>query len=254
VTVTAREPGRTPRRVVWRRAAAPQPAEVPDLGPSRLDMFALAFAGRAESVLRHGLDVSYGESTRCTEPLLHQWDRVWRCEFESFPVWCAIDAPSHRALLEWILNGPGAAIPTAVERTIVSECVDRVLAPSVESRWRESGGDMDLPHDVWQRVLDVSGEGTTASLRLYTAAEADPHSTPAPLLDDVPIDLEAQLQPFAVRFSALLCWGPGAMVRVSDSPDAIRALLRVAGGPEVFGRLGCADGCRAIRLDDNSAR
>jgi hypothetical protein len=167
-------------------------------------------------------------------------------------MWSAIDAPSHRALLEWILSGPGAAIPTVVERTIVSECVDRTLSPSAATHWRESVGGIDLPHDVWLSVLEISGEGSSATIKLYTAAEDAPRAH-VPVLDEVPIDMEAQLRPFAVRFGAVLCWEPGSTVRLGDSPDAIHAQLQLACGSLVFGTLGCADGRRAIRLNGSAA-
>jgi hypothetical protein len=247
-----REPGRTLRRVAWRRAASKPAAEIADLGPARLDSFARAFADRAPSVLHSGLRIAFADAAHCTEPALLPSDRMWRCELQSVPVWCAIDALSHRALLEWILHGPGAAIPTVVERTIVSECVDRTLSPSVEIHWRESVGGFDLPQDVWLCVLDISGEGTSATIKLYTAAVEAPRAR-FPVLDEVPIDIEAQLRPFAVRFGAVLCWEPGATVRLGDSPDAIHAQLQFACGPLVFGTLGCADGRRAIRLSGSAA-
>jgi hypothetical protein len=162
-----------------------------------------------------------------------------------------IDAPSHRALLEWILNGPGAAIPTAVERTIVSECVDRMLSVSVETHWRESVGGLDLPRHVWLCVLDISGAGSGATIKLYTAAEQTPRAC-SPVLDEVPISLEALLRPFVVRLSALLSWQPGATLRLSDSAD-LHVQLRIGGGPMVFGTLGCSDGRRAVRLGGSAA-
>jgi hypothetical protein len=127
-----------------------------------------------------------------------------------------------------------------------------MLSPSVETHWRESAGGFDLPHDVWLCILDISGEGSSATIKLYTAAEQTSRAC-SPVLDEVPIDLEAQLRPFAVRFGALLCWQPGATVRLGDSPDAIHAQLHVACGPLLFGTLGCADGRRAVRLNGSAA-
>jgi len=250
--MAVREAGRRLRRVAWRRPH-PSPDVAPDCGPARLKTFARALRAQAPSVLRHGLDVSSGEATRRAQPDILPSDRVWHCDADAV-VWCALDAPSHRTLLEWILDGPGAPTPTAVERTIVSECVDRLLATSADTRWRESAGKIRLQHDVWQLALEISGEGASASLRLFTAAEAQVRVTPHPVLDDVPLELRAWLRAFPVRLSDLASWQRGTVIRLSGGVNDIPTQVRVVGGPVMFGTLGCTNGHRAIRLNGSAAR
>jgi hypothetical protein len=225
-----------------------------DLGPARLDTLVQAFAARAESVLRADLDVSFGDAVRHAEPGVLGSERVWQSEVDAATVWCALDAAAHRTFLEWILDGPGAPAPTAAERMIVSECIDRLLCGSAEMRWSESTAALRLECDVWLRIIDVGGQGSSATIRLFTAANAQVRVAPALVLDDVPLDVGALLQPFPARLGALARWEPGIIIRLADSSTDVAVQLRVGDGPSLSGTLGRVNGWRAIRLDGSAAR
>ena len=181
-------------------------------------------------------------------------DRVWHCDANGTRLWCVLGAHAHQAMLEWILDGPGAPTPTAIERTIVSECIGQLLAVTAEMRWCESIGEPKSLNDLWESVLEISGKGASATIRLFTIAHEEAHGGAPPALDDVPLEVSAQLRPCRMRLDALLRWEPGVTVRLEGSATDICAQLQVVGGPVVYGTLGCVQGSRAVRLSGSAAR
>jgi len=239
------------RRVAWRRPKAPRAAPS-DGGPALLGGFARELAARVASVLQPGLEVRSLDTVRCADLPLTSSDRVWHCDIECARVHCALDSDTHRTILEWILGGPGASAPTPIERTIVTECVDRLLSPSAHSRWHEGASWHEGA--VWLSVLEIYDKAATASIRLFTAAQTESAGKRHPRLDDVPLDLCGQLHPSATRLGTLIELKRGTIVPIGDPTGAARACLRVGFGPAVFGTLGAIDGRRAIRLNGSAAR
>ncbi len=234
------------RRATWRgpRELAPEPD---DDGPHFLEEIARGIGIRAESVFRGGAQSAYGPPARGDYSAVPS-NRVWHSESGNRSFWCALSADAQRGLLEFVLAGPGAATPTAMERTIVAECIDRLLSSSPVNRWVDASLEAP-PAGMWRCNIDLTAGGRgVALLQLFTRAAAIIPRVPSgqPPLDDVPLLLSARL--FAVRSSltALSAWSIGTALALPAGELA--AELVMERGPVMYGVVGSANGSRAIRL------
>jgi hypothetical protein len=251
VTIALSARSRYARGVSWRKLKTVFAAPADD-GPARLESLACELGNRVASVLRTELEVGTGEPVRHTGLALNASDRLWHCDFQGVRIYCALDSDSQRTILGWILGGPGASVPTAVERTIVTECVDQLLSPSAHARWHEFAG----LHGgaVWLSVHEISDKSGTATIRVFTAAQAASPPKHHPRLDDVPLDVCAQLRSPAMNLGTLTELKRGMIVRVGDAAPTARVCLHVGLGEVAFGTLGGIDGRRAIRLKSSTTR
>lgn len=242
------------RRVAWSKAACPVP-EVDDPGPQRLETIARTIAARAPLVLRTEVHVTYTPPAKDECEALARSHQVWECVIDGDMCWCALDADGQRTLLEWVLAGPGSAAPTAVERTIVDECLDRLLASSPRVKWIKSGVERAPRACAWRSDVEMRGRaGVSATLRLFTIGAAGAVRPQTTLrLDDVPLLLQASLKPVRATLGCLGGWQPGTLVRLGGTATDLEAHLRLEHGPVAFGVLGAAGAKRAVRLNGSAA-
>ncbi len=235
----------------WRKGARRQPARV-DRGPLLLGRIRRAVASRAPEFLRSDTEVTLSPLQRrfvsCNGAR-----RAWRHEEDDRVVWCVADEESQRALLEWVLDGPGAVVPTAVEKTIVAECIERLLSGSAGS-WTEADQHEIDDEEAWHGVLNLRGPSAAARLELHVRADAEAAVGAAPHVDDVPLSLEGRLAPFRVTIGDLAHLRQGSSLAMSIATTAPPALLCLTGGPAMSGTLGVVNGCRAIRLSGDLKR
>jgi len=245
--MTAQVNSPRPRRPTWRPAPAPA-ARVEDDGPARLRALAATAVQRARAVLLARVTATCSEPQRMFYVPNPGTDRVWLCDSGRTSCWCALDGRSQRALLEHVLAGPGAATPTAVERTIVAECIGRLLASSPDDAWSESA--KILPRsDAWHCTVDIGGGNSRrAILLLYTIAEPQPAAGRPVVLDDIPIDLAAELDGVNVTLSQLTGWSRGSVVPLGRPPNELRAVLTVTHGPRMRCFVGESGGRRAVSV------
>jgi len=233
------------RRPTWRLAPTLMTPSVDD-GPDRLRALAATAVQRARTVLLARVTAACSEPHRVSYSAVAN-DRVWSTDAFGKPCWCVLDESSQRALLEHVLAGPGAAAPTAVERTIVSECIGRLLGSLPTDEWNEAGR---LPFsDTWKCCLDIGGaNGKYATLALYTVAEQEPAVGRPTCLDDVPIDLVVRFDGVGVRLNELARWTPGSILRLGRAANDLRATLAPQRGPRAMCDVGESNGRRAISL------
>ncbi|MBV8170639.1 MAG: hypothetical protein JO219_01775 [Candidatus Eremiobacteraeota bacterium] len=173
--------------------------------------------------------------------------RAWSSDANGITIWCVVSGVAQRFVLECALDGPGAQHQTAVERTIVGECMQRLLSSRVQS-WREAAPSAVSLESVWRcDVSMVSVDARSARLSLYAPAEAvivRRH----PGLADVPLELVALLDPVRTAFGHMTCWQPGTRLMLGVRAGDLRASLSICDGLVVNGHVGVVDGFRAIRL------
>lgn len=239
------------RKPAWLRTFRRAPETRVDPAPLILTRIAEAIEGRALEVLRGRASASHEPPIRTT--LRHEESpaQTWHSDIgDGVDVWCTIGDVAARALLEIVLGGPGASNPTALERGIVRETIDRVLT-STGRLWEERGGPKPANVSGWVCRLKVtSGRGCCADLALYAPAFADP---PAPFsqsvdLRNVPVNLSAALTSINYRVNAIAAWKGGTIVPLRGGADARIGLFS---GPSLIaeGRLGTVNGRRAIRIE-----
>jgi hypothetical protein len=231
----------------WRKAARRRPAQV-DGGPLLLGRIGRAVAARASEFLTSDAEVTLSPLERKFVSAFNDTRRAWRHVEDERIVWCTADEESQRALLEWVLDGPGASVPTAVEKTIVAECVERLLSASAGS-WAEAPVH-DIAHEeAWHGVIDVCGLSRVARLELQVRADAGAAIGPAPRVDEVPLRLAGRLGPFRVTIGDLVNLRQGSSLALGVATTSPPALLCIERGPAISGALGVVDGRRAIRLN-----
>lgn len=239
------------RRPAWRKAVAAC-AELIDHGPALLEALAATAADRVPSLLRIPVDVRHQPVVRGACEQAPKW-RLWQSEADrSF--WCAVDFESQQLLLEFILAGPGALSPTAVERTIVAECVDRLLTRTGDDRWLELSG-QSPPQILWRCDVNIIGPGAgVATLRLFTIALPEPQRACIhPSLSDVPLSFRAHFRGLGATLGDLASWRPGTILRLGGSASELEVALRLERGPVVYGTIGSVAGRRAVRLNGSAA-
>jgi hypothetical protein len=240
------------KKPAWPRVGPRFESPLNDPAPSVLARLAEGVERRASEALRRK-----AFATR-DEPVCGEWTypiggrcRLWRTDrFEETPVWCIVGDASVSALLELILGGPGADRPTALERSIVTDAVERLLAAE-DCVWEDVDGTAPPAARAWRCGLTiVSEKGMRAELSLV--APAVPVSPPPPAVridaGQIPLSLSASLAPVRMRLDSLMDWRAGSIVALNSQAEASIWLL--AGSAAVAnGRLGISRGRRAVRLE-----
>lgn len=241
------------RRPAWRNTKVP-PKTSADDGPDRLRAFATDALRRARAVLLDPVTTTCSDPVRKIQAATEAAQRVWRNEGGGKPIWCLLSEGSQRALLEHVLSGPGAAAPTTVERTIVAECVDRLLgSPGIEA-WIEIGS-CPPAVDVWRCNVDICGaNGTIASLELVTLAEPEAAARHHVYVGSVPLDMMAELDGVMVQLNRLRRWTRGSIVPLRREPNDVHATLALPRGPRLGCKVGVSGDKRAMRVTDRLAR
>jgi hypothetical protein len=225
-----------------------------DHGPEFLERIVRAAAVQCREVLRRPIEITYTPPMRYERVEFGHSDRVWRTEGPEGDALCVLSSDAQRSLLEFVLDGPGAAAPTAVERTIIGECIDQLLVAASRLAWRE----IEVPEEcngAWRCDAALSHEGGRAArLYLYTRAAAVVPPPARPRIGEVPLELTAVLRPLTATLGLMSGWEPGTILplnAVGAEPDVRLTIHR---GPVAFGVLGSAEGRRAVRLNGDAAR
>jgi hypothetical protein len=241
------------RRPTLRRAP-PRLKPSSDHGPEFLERLVRAAAARCRDVLRRAIDLTYTPPTRCERIDFDHSDRVWRTEEPEGDALCVMSSDAQRSLLEFVLDGPGAAAPTAVERTIIGECVDRLLVAASRSPWREIAVPEECGDGAWRCDAALSREGgRLARFYLYTRAAAVLPPPARPPIGGVPLELTAVLQPLSATLGLMSGLEPGVIIPLSAAGVETHVRLTIHHGPVAFGVLGSAEGKRAVRLNGDAA-
>lgn len=236
----------------WPRAGGSRRSPPTDPAPALLVRLAEGIERRAGETLRHR-----AEATR-DEPVCGEWThfigaggRIWRAEcLEGTSVWCVFEDVAIRALLELILGGPGAQRTTALERGIITDVIERLLAAG-DHGWAEDDGARPAAAHAWRcNVTIASDKRVHARFSLVAAAAAAPPTPAAERINagPIPLSLTASLAPVSMRLAALIEWRAGSIVPLYDAGAPPIWLL--AGSALIgSGRLGASRGRRAVRLD-----
>ena len=199
-------------------------------------------------MLLAAVTATHSEPARKSQIASKGAERVWCAGAGQDQIWCILSEMSQRALLEHVLSGPGASTPTAVERTIVAECVDRLLSSPGCKAWNEIGTSPP-PGELWCCSVDIGGSnGKIASLLLAAIAQAEPVASTHVCLDDVPIDLVARIEDIVVPLHEVAGWAEGSVLPLGRPATDLRAVLASNHGPLLVSRVGTSKGKRSIRV------
>lgn len=240
------------KKPAWPRVGPRFESPIKDPAPSLLARLAEGVERRARETLRRKTG-----ATR-SEPVCGDWTyliggrcRLWRTEcIEKTPVWCIIEDASACALLELILGGPGADRPTALERSIVTDAVKRLLAAD-DCVWEDADGTSPPAGRAWRcGVTIVSEKGARAELSLVAPAATVTPPPAAGRIDagQIPLSLTASLAPVRMRLDSLMDWRAGSIVTL-NSPAEASIWLHAGSAALANGRLGISHGRRAVRLE-----
>jgi len=238
-------------RPTWRRYAAPPRSDALDPAPAMLTRLATAIASGASQALRGRGSLTVASPERRNGARLGPAAPVqsWHSDgIDGLDLWCALDDDGARALLRVILGGPGSATPTALERSIVREAVERLLSytPCV---WEERDPHLLTPDSGWSCSLTIaaaSSAGAHITLHAPAAHETSPPSARVDLAS-IPLQLSASLSATQVRVGAIMRWRTGDLVPLGcDAGAPVR--LTVAHGRVASGVLGSSRGRRAIEV------
>jgi len=239
-------------RPQWPRVRARERREHADPAPAILNGLAAAAEAGAVEAMRGKAQATHRAPARgLWEPLDRDDALAWHSDAgDGVDVWCALDRENARALLEIALCGPAAPRPTAVERGIVRETIERVLA-STGRVWDERTGARFPAASGWICTLSIApSRGAAAELCFYAPAAPEPLPPAVQRVDlrDVPVTLTAWLPPHGVRVGDVAAWRPGWLVPLGFG---VEAPARVFAGAALVasGCLGAIRGTRAIRID-----
>ena len=180
--------------------------------------------------------------------------RVWHSDDgDGLDIACVLGGDDARSLLRIVLGGPVGDDPTPLERNIIRETVERLLA-ATGRMWEERSA-QDMPAvNCWCCDLTIADAvGTTASMTLRVPAQVEPARPDARVdLGAVLIALEARLPAFVMRVDAIVRWQHGDLLTLSCDDGA--AVRLVAGSTLVAsGSLGAVRGRRAVRVTSAAA-
>jgi flagellar motor switch/type III secretory pathway protein FliN len=237
------------RRPTWPAPGRRSRIERPDPAPAVLGRVASGIAKRASAVLRADVTVTIETPARCALERVYA-GRAWRCDDAGVGVWLVLDDGALRALLEIVLGGPAAAVPTTLERDIVRETVERLCA-SDEVVWQEAASGSAFCSDAWRSDVSIAAQSGPRA-RLTLAAPAPPPPSPGTLprveVGGIPISVGVAIAPSRMRLAEVLTWQPGSIVALGA--DGTPSVSVFADTEQIAsGRLGASRGRRAVRLE-----
>jgi flagellar motor switch/type III secretory pathway protein FliN len=173
--------------------------------------------------------------------------QVWHSDDgDGLDIWCSLGLAGARALLSIVLHGPAGDEPTPLERNIVRETVERLLA--VTGRvWEEQAASKLPLLPGWCCRLELTDAlGAKATLTLHALSRCAPTRKVERVdLRAVPLMLDASLAVTQFRVEAIARWRKGDIVTLACAPDAT-ANLRAGNACVAAGSLGASRGKRAI--------
>lgn len=167
---------------------------------------------------------------------------------DALDLWCVLRANEARSLLTVVLQGPAGAEPTPLERNIVSDTIERLLAATGRV-WEERASAQLPPAAGWCCRLTLSDAlGATATFTLHSPS--NPHrDTRVERVDlrAIPVTVEAMLPMFDMRVDTISRWREGEIVALACAADAA-VHLRVGAVCLASGSLGALRGRRAVSV------
>jgi hypothetical protein len=179
--------------------------------------------------------------------------RVWSASVDGSALWCIVSGLGQRSILECALDGPGSPRQTPVERTIVGECVQRLLT-SRFARWNEVTSIAIAREELWRCDLTAVRSDRCGTYLSLCAGAKQVVACAHPNVAGVPLTFTVHLGPLMTTLGALSQWRAGAHVPLGINTDGLRAALSAPNGPIVYGHLGQINAARAIRLSGDAAR
>jgi hypothetical protein len=240
------------KKAVWPRTARRSTALAPDPAPAALTRVATEIGDRASAVLRMPVATSTTDPVRGAD-FRQSRCRTWRCESGGVMVWLALDDAALRGLLEAVLGGPGASVPTALERDIVRETIERLIA-SDAMLWEEAPRERMPADDFWLCEVRIETNRSSVTRLSLLAAAAIPDAAPERAKLDhgrIPIVLSIGFPASGHRLESVLRWGPGSLVPIGASAPTASVY---AGRREIAsGRIGAVRGRRAVMIESLAA-
>lgn len=235
------------KRPVWKRQRREQ-AAVADPAPGVLARAAAAIEAQAPKALKgRGSVVAQTPAQRPLTAEEVESAHVWHSDDgDGLDIWCVLGLASARTLLSIVLHGPAGDEPTPLERNIVRETVERLLAATGRV-WEEQTASRLPIHAGWCCRLDLTdalGEKSTFTLHA-PSRRAPTRKVECVDLRPIPVILDASLPATQMRVGAIARWSKGDVITLACAPD-VATSLRAGGACVAAGSLGAARGKRAI--------
>ena len=219
-----------------------------DPAPALLARAAAAIEAQAPKSLKGRASVvAHAPAVRALSADEAEPAHVWHSDDgDGLDVWCVLGIAGARALLSIVLQGPAGDVPTPLERNIVRETIERLLAATGRV-WEEQAASKLPLSDGWCCRLDLTdalGTKSTLALRapMRSSAERDTERVD---LRAIPIALDAMLPDVEMRVDAIARWRKGEIVGLSCAADAATS-LRAGKTRVAVGSLGESRGRRAL--------
>lgn len=237
------------RRHLWptRGASVESPR---DPAHAILEHVARAIGKRAADVFRVPIEIAYDVPVLAAQAPAVGASRAWRCEAGAgVCVWLALEDSAARELLALVLGGPASPEPTALERAIVKETVERIVA-GTGLAWEEPETERMPRGELWRGAVHVrSMSGIAAVLTLIAPPIVRPTSAPAATIRGDRISIAVRCAIVAERqpLRQVAHWSPGDLVLLGASPAPVVTMF--AGAVAIgSGELGVLSGRRAVRV------
>lgn len=241
------------KRPAWTRRSR-EKSPVDDPAPALLARVAAAIAANASKALRGrgSLAADKPRLQSCSSEDLAS-AQVWHSDDgDAIDLWCVLGASEARSLLRVVLQGPAGAEPTPLERNIVRDTIERLLA-ATGRLWEERASVQLPPSAGWCCQLTLSDVlGATATFTLHAASS--PHrETQADRVDlrAIPVLVDALLPATEMQVDTIARWRDGELVALDCAADAA-VLLRVGAVSVASGSLGTMRGRRAIHVSSQT--
>jgi len=215
----------------------------------------------AAAIAANGPKALRGRGSVCAEaPRLHSWSaeelksaQVWHSDDgDAIDLWCLLGADAARSLLKIVLQGPAGDEPTPLERNIVRDTIERLLAATGRV-WEERASAQPPPSNGWccrLTLTDALGATTTFTLHCPSGSRRETELERIDLRM-IPVVVDAALPPIDLRVGAIARWRDGELVALSCGADAA---VRLCVGAVWFasGSLGVSRGRRAILVSSQA--
>lgn len=172
---------------------------------------------------------------------------VWHSDDgDALDVWCVLGSSEARALLRIVLQGPAGDELTPLERNIVRDTLERLLATTGRV-WEERAASQLPPSAGWRCRLTLTDNlGTSSTFSLHAPSSSAPERPRARVdLHGIPVMLEASLPSIEMHVDAIVRWRAGDVIALTCAPD-VAVQIRAGDAPVGTGSLGVARGRRAI--------
>jgi hypothetical protein len=173
--------------------------------------------------------------------------QVWHSDDgDGLDIWCVLGLAGARTLLGIVLHGPAGDEPTPLERNIVRETVERLLAATGRV-WEEQAASK-LPLLLgWCSRLDLTDAlGAKSALTLHAPSRCAPARKVERVdLRAIQVTIDASLPAAQMRVDAIARWRKGDIITLACVPD-VATSLRAGAACVGTGSLGASRGKRAI--------